>query len=163
MKRLKITLALTLVVAFLFTSTFSQTSIVLAKDNNETPPMDNSVKYSSNNIISNDISITTPGAINLKFKNNERKQILVKYMDDNKAEIVKNRIKGKLLLSKMKVKKKSKNTKIETVELSADDDIDNVIKELNNDPDVLYAQRDNQIYFSSNDPYFNNQWRSYRL
>jgi len=67
-------------------------------------------------------------------------EIIVKLKDTKKSAKVLTSVKGKLKLKKLETKKKFKRQKIELLEVNEDSNLDEIIWELQNDPDVEYAQ-----------------------
>ncbi|MCX7922699.1 MAG: S8 family serine peptidase [Clostridia bacterium] len=90
----------------------------------------------------------------------DKTEIIVKYKDDKKADSVKNSIKSKLKLSKLDTKKKLKNRKIELIQIDEKTDINQVVDELKNNPDVEYVQPNYKLSTESTpaDPKYNQQW-----
>jgi len=90
----------------------------------------------------------------------EKKEILVKFKHEEKKTIVKNDVKDKLQLTRLNVKKDLKSRNTELLEISEKDDINLVIQELRNNPDVLYAQPNYQLFTTEivEDPCFDQQW-----
>jgi subtilisin family serine protease len=90
----------------------------------------------------------------------EKVQVLVKYKDDTKADSVKTKVKNNLGLTKLDSKYKKKQTKTELLEISQDDDITKVVKELKKDPNVVYAQPNYKLnlYSATADERFNEEW-----
>lgn len=90
----------------------------------------------------------------------EKKEILVKYKNEAKANSVRTALKSKLKLSKFEAKKQIQRHKMELYEVGADDNIDNIIAQLKNDPNVEYAHPNYPITLDAlpNDPYFGKQW-----
>ncbi len=90
----------------------------------------------------------------------DKKEILVKYKDDSKADSVRTSIKSKFKLNKLDSKRKFRKSKMELVQIGDKDNVDSVVKGLRNDPNVEYAQPNYQITISSlpNDPNFAKQW-----
>jgi YD repeat-containing protein len=72
----------------------------------------------------------------------ERKEteIIVKLKDSKKSDKVLTSVKGKLKLKKLDSKKEFKRQKIELLEVDKGSDLDQIIMELQKDPDVEYAQ-----------------------
>ncbi|MDP4093577.1 MAG: S8 family serine peptidase [Bacillota bacterium] len=90
----------------------------------------------------------------------DKKEILVKYKDDSKADSVRASIKSKFKLNKLDSKRKFRKSKMELVRIGDKDNVDSVVKDLRNDPNVEYAQPNYQITISSlpNDTDFAKQW-----
>lgn len=90
----------------------------------------------------------------------ETTEIIVKYMDDTKAESSKSSLKGKLKLSKLDSKKKIKKHKMELLQISDTDNLDTVVNQLRKDPNVVYAQPNYPVTINAlpNDTYFERQW-----
>lgn len=92
----------------------------------------------------------------LILKNTKQKEILVKYRDESKADLVKNNLKYKLALSNIDIKKKLKHSKTEILGVDANADTNNVVDELMKDPNVQYAQPNYLLYLSNSISYETN-------
>ncbi|MCU6796810.1 S8 family serine peptidase, partial [Paenibacillus sp. WQ 127069] len=90
----------------------------------------------------------------------ERKEILVKYKEESKADNIKKNLKNKLKLTKLEVKKKTRTTKTEILGIDDKDDVDGILAELKKDSNVLYAQQNYKLYTNGlpSDQRFNEQW-----
>lgn len=112
------------------------------------------------------------GCLDLK----ERSQIIVKYKNipeedlrdmvkdnikDDIIDMLKSTLKDKLKLSKLRTKKKMRN--IEVLEISENDDSENLLKELREDSNVEYAQMNYKLYTNGipADEKFSSQWELY--
>ncbi|MCX7747309.1 MAG: S8 family serine peptidase [Clostridia bacterium] len=92
--------------------------------------------------------------------NQEKRDILVKYKDDKKGELVKSSLKKKLKLKDIKSKRKLQKGKIELIEVDDAANIASVVTELKKDSNVLYAQPDYKLFmsYSPEEPKFSEQW-----
>ena len=90
-------------------------------------------------------------------------QIIVKYKDDAKKESTKNKLKTKKKVKevkvkdKVKLKEKNKEKEAELLEFSPDADLDAMLQELKNDPNVELAEP-NYMVTSQRDPGYSSQW-----
>jgi subtilisin family serine protease len=90
----------------------------------------------------------------------DKKQVIVKYRDVSKAEETKSKFASKKPSRKLISKKSFKNFKLETLEISEFEDVENIIKELQGDSNIEYAQPDYllDINLFPQDERFAEQW-----
>ena len=86
--------------------------------------------------------------------------IIVVYKDIEKADRVKTQISSKNNISQIKSNKLSKRHNIEKIEFGSEDKLELVLEDLNNNPDVLYAQPDYSLetFVLPEEEHFNQQW-----
>ncbi|MCX7748367.1 MAG: S8 family serine peptidase [Clostridia bacterium] len=114
------------------------------------------------------VSVFIAGVLSLQTSNvgakglkpEEKREILIKYKNDQSSETVKNTVKNKHKISKLNLKKKLKRSKVEVLEIGEGDDFNNIVKEFQKNPDVLYAQPNYKLYTSElpEEPRFKEQW-----
>lgn len=100
-------------------------------------------------------SSTTLGGIG-----NKKSNIIVKYKDVNKAKDSKDRFIAKKKKSKVTSKKLINRFEMEALQISSDEDVTDIINELQNDPNVEYAQPDYVLdtYLTPSDARYSEQW-----
>ncbi len=98
-----------------------------------------------------------------KNKSNQKIDIIVKYKDVNKKDKTINEAKSKSKASKLEQKRYFGKQKIGVYEINTSDNRDAVIEELNNDPNVEYAQPNYPLSIESipTDSKLTNQWSLY--
>ncbi|MDR6880409.1 S8 family serine peptidase [Bacillus sp. 3255] len=151
MKKLRKLTTLLVSMSFLTTSLFGNYTYVFAKNELSQELSSNIIslqkkvqdqdlkKPLSQTVFNNVYNVTTENKTDKKVVQKERKEILIKYKDETKAEKVKEGIKSKLKLSKLNIKNKVKNTKTELLEIDDNDDVDKFIEELKMNPNVQYV------------------------
>lgn len=89
----------------------------------------------------------------------EKREILIKYKNESKAESIKSGVKKRLKLGKLELKKKAKQHRMELLEIGEKDNIESIINELKSDPNVEYAQPNYKLEIAAvEDSMFNMQW-----
>lgn len=106
------------------------------------------------------MAASTKTKAKINYEERAQTEIIVKYKSETKADSVRNNVKSKLKLSKLETRKSFKRQMIEVIAVDKGSDRDKVIKELKNNPDVLYAQPNYKLFTSTvpTDPRFNEQW-----
>lgn len=104
--------------------------------------------------------IDIQGSASAKKASKKDNGIIVKYKDINKAEDSKKKLTSKKPSLKLKSKKTSKRFKMETLQVSGDEDITSIIKELEKDSNVEYAQEDFVLdtFLTPQNERFGEQW-----
>ncbi len=93
-------------------------------------------------------------------KESKKNNIIVKYKDINKAGNSRNKYSSKKPASKVALKKSIKRFNMETLEISSDEDVANILNDLKSDSNVEYAQLDYELesFLTPSDPRYNEQW-----
>ena len=97
-------------------------------------------------------------------ENREKSEIIIKYKSEKNQKTfqstVKSKVKKGLGLTKLETKRSFKNSRIDLVEIGSKDDIDEVIRELEKDPNVEYVQPNYKLSINSvpTDAMFTYQW-----
>ncbi|HEY9060732.1 MAG TPA: S8 family serine peptidase [Pseudobacteroides sp.] len=116
-----------------------------------------SVQTESNNKQPETISLTDLLEGN---KGKDKKEVIVKYKDIDQKENTKKKLKSKKTNLSLKSKSWSKTLKLETIEISDESELNNVIDELKKDPNVEYAQPNYKLELMSepSDDRFIEEW-----
>jgi RHS repeat-associated core domain len=89
----------------------------------------------------------------------DKTEILIKYKDSSKSDVVKTSLKNNLKLPKLRLKKKFSRIRTELLEIDDTSNMDTVIKNLKKDPNVEYAQPNYKLTpCTIDDPNFGLQW-----
>jgi RHS repeat-associated protein len=96
----------------------------------------------------------------IKYTDRADREIIVKYKDDSKKNATKNQLKATLKLSKLEAKRSFKKSKAELLEVEVGQNIDTIINELKNDPNVEYVQPNYKLTINTipTDAKFREQW-----
>lgn len=86
------------------------------------------------------------------------KSIIVKFVDTDMSEVIKDELRNTLKLKKLHSAKKMEHSKVELLELHEEDDLDTFIKVLHNHPGTHYAQLNHRLYPYAAEDYFSKQW-----
>ncbi|WP_193774783.1 S8 family serine peptidase [Vallitalea guaymasensis] len=115
--------------------------------NDKVTKKEDSINNDNQNTIDkiNEPSKTTPLDT---YKKNNNKRIIIKYKDNKNISKQVQNLKKQSGKRKIKFHKKLKNSNIELIELVDDSNINEILDEINNDPNVEYAQPDYKVFSS---------------
>lgn len=90
----------------------------------------------------------------------ENREIIVKYKNKDKGESIKSSIQSKLSASPFTIKKRLKKDLMEVLKIGENDDVDEIIKEFESNPDVEYVQPNYRLklHSATEEPRFIEQW-----
>ncbi|MDP4183308.1 MAG: S8 family peptidase, partial [Bacillota bacterium] len=119
--------------------------------------MASSVVAENNNKQSGSVSLTDLQKVDNR---RDKKELIVKYKDLSQSENTKKKLGAKKTKLSFRLKHSSKKLKMETIEISDESELNNVIDELKKDPNVEYAQPNYKLDLMAepSDERFNEQW-----